>query len=344
MRYLKTWSIFESKGLTKRQTDFLNLYARRNWSLNSDGLVDIKGNFYCIGKGIKTFEGIKFGKIGGKFDCSRNQLQSLEGAPKEVGGDFNCSRNQLQSLEGAPEKVGGSFNCGDNQLKSLEGAPQEIEDNFRCHSNQLKSLKGAPKKVGDTFDCSWNKLKSLEGAPKEVGGLFDCSWNKLESLKGSPEKVRTYFYCTDNPLQSLEGGPQEVGFEFHCYNNHLQSLEGAPKKVGGNFYCYDNPLQSLRGAPSEYKTIWWSEGDSKFIVPPFESAIEKGSMVVYSILNNPEEMDKLVDEIKKDLNNAPRILSIMRKNDPEFYERFKRRAEEMGVTLDTSADLGDLGF
>ena len=256
MRYLRTYKLFESKGLA----DFLNRYVNGTWTLNSEGLVDIKGNFYCIGKGIKTFEGIKFGKIGGKFDCSRNQLRSLEGAPKEVGGDFDCSRNQLQSLEGAPEKVGGSFNCGDNQLKSLEGSPQEIGDNFRCHSNQLKSLKGAPKKVGVIF------------------------------------------------------------------------------------YCYDNPLQSLDGAPSEYKTIWWSERGSNFIVPPFERAIEKESMLVYSIFNNPEAMDKLVDSIKKDLDNAPRILSIMRKNDPEFYERFKRRAEDMGVTIDTSADLGDLGF
>jgi hypothetical protein len=39
-----------------------------------------------------------------------------------VGGKFNCSDNQLTSLQGAPREVNGSFQCSDNKLlKSLEG-------------------------------------------------------------------------------------------------------------------------------------------------------------------------------------------------------------------------------
>ena len=60
--------------------------------------------------------------MGGWFDCSRNQLTSLEGAPQIVGGNFNCRWNQLTSLEGAPQKVGGDFNCRNNlDLHSLDG-------------------------------------------------------------------------------------------------------------------------------------------------------------------------------------------------------------------------------
>jgi len=41
--------------------------------------------------------------VEGSFDCAKNGLTSLKGAPKEVDV-FDCSRNNLTSLEGAPEK------------------------------------------------------------------------------------------------------------------------------------------------------------------------------------------------------------------------------------------------
>ena len=83
----------------------------------------------------------------GYFDCSNNQLTTLEGAPKEVGGDFYCFHNPgLTSLEGAPKEVCGGFSCSNNQLTTLEGAPKEVGGYFDCSNNPgLTSLKGAPK-------------------------------------------------------------------------------------------------------------------------------------------------------------------------------------------------------
>ena len=67
----------------------------------------------------------------GVFDCSRNQLRTLEGSPREVGRGFCCNGNQLKTFEGAPRKVGGSFYCIENPLISLEGAPEVIKGGFR---------------------------------------------------------------------------------------------------------------------------------------------------------------------------------------------------------------------
>ena len=149
---------------------------------------------------------INFGKIIGKFDCSRLGLKSLKGAPKTVGGRFDCSWNKLFSLEGAPREVGINFNCSSNYLTSLRGAPQTVGGRFDCSFNQLISLEGAPTKVGGDFDCSWNKLPSLKGAPKEVGGWFDCSRSHLISLEGAPQIVGKDFNCRNNlNLHSLDG-------------------------------------------------------------------------------------------------------------------------------------------
>jgi hypothetical protein len=98
--------------------------------VNSEGLVDVKESFWCRDQGLEDFLGIRFGKVRETFNCSSNQLRTLEGAPSEVGGDFLCRGNQLRTLEGAPSEVGGVFYCDRNPLISLEGAPEVIKYHF----------------------------------------------------------------------------------------------------------------------------------------------------------------------------------------------------------------------
>ena len=169
MRYLKEYKLWEqSKELTKNQVDFLNRSIMPlqsvnpvpgTWSVNSEGLVDVDGNFDCARGGLNNFQGIRFGKISGSFNCSENSLSSLEGAPREVRWNFYCSENNLISLEGAPLKVGGNFYCHRNQLVSLKGAPQEVGGNFDCSENHIISLEGGtPLKVRGNFYCRENPI------------------------------------------------------------------------------------------------------------------------------------------------------------------------------------------
>ena len=131
MRYLRDYRLFESSdGLTDEQRKFLDEYASRRWSMNGEGLVDVRGAFYCYDQGLEDFLGIRFGKVSGNFWCYGNQLRTLEGSPREVGRHFDCDDNQLRTLEGSPRVVGGRFYCQENPLISLEGAPEVIEDVF----------------------------------------------------------------------------------------------------------------------------------------------------------------------------------------------------------------------
>ena len=212
--------------------------------------IIVGGYFDCSGNQLTSLEGAPQ-EVGGNFYCSENQLTSLEGAPQEVKGMFDCSFNKLTSLRGAPQKVGGDFYCYCNQLTSLEGAPQEVGGYFDCYNNQLTSLEGAPQEVSGDFKCNDNQLTSLEHAPQNVGGDFDCSCNQLTSLRGAPQEVGGNFDCSGNQLTTLEHAPQKVGGDFNCERNQLTSLRGAPQKVGGSFYCSSNQLTSLEGAPQE---------------------------------------------------------------------------------------------
>ena len=189
-----------------------------NYDFDENGFLNVDEDVVLNFKNLEKLP-FKFGTVKGSFDCSYNNLTSLEGAPKEVGGFFNCNKNNLTSLEGAPKEVGGSFYCSDNKLASLKWAPEKIGGSFNCDNNKLTSLKWGPEEVASSFNCEHNKLTSLDGAPEKVGGSFNCYHNELTSLDGAPEKV---------------------GGDFDCYNNSLTSLDGAPKEVGGYFNCKNN--------------------------------------------------------------------------------------------------------
>ena len=110
MKYIQGYRLFESRdGLTDEQRKFLDGIARGGWSVNSEGLVDVWGGFWCHDLGLEDFLGIRFGKVSGDFDCYDNQLRTLEGSPRVVGGSFYCFGNPFISLEGAPKVIKDSF-------------------------------------------------------------------------------------------------------------------------------------------------------------------------------------------------------------------------------------------
>ena len=135
MKYLKSRKVFEDLDSPENTYVTLNDYRIsipslcatfkiRNWSINSEGLVDVDGDvdlsYELYNSGIKKIP-FNFGKVTGNFICQRNDLKSLEGSPREVGGDFNCEMNILTNLKGAPQSVGGDFKCSSWSLLSLEG-------------------------------------------------------------------------------------------------------------------------------------------------------------------------------------------------------------------------------
>ena len=164
---------------------------------NSNGSYDVGGDVDITDLGLKSIQelGIRFGKVGGNFDCKTNQLKNLQGGPSSVGGRFSCVHNQLISLQGSPSSVGGGFYCGHNQLPSLQGGPSSVGKDFDCDSNQLPSLQGSPSFVGRNFYCDHNQLASLQGCPSSVGGVFGCNDNKKKFTK---EEVRAVCKVKDN--------------------------------------------------------------------------------------------------------------------------------------------------
>jgi hypothetical protein len=187
MKFLK---FFKQKSYEEEVAEICKKYYIRNWSINSEGLVDVDGHVDLQSEGLTKLP-LRFGNVSGYFNCRENHLTSLEGGPKTVSGDFSCYENNLTSLKGCPKFVGEDFYCSQNELTSLEGCTQEVSGHFYCNENKLTSLEGGPKSVGGRFFCGKNQLTSLRFAPEEVAGEVRAIPNPISDI---PKKYLTNEY------------------------------------------------------------------------------------------------------------------------------------------------------
>ncbi len=139
-------------------------YNIENYTINSDGSIDVDGSDVSLfNKGLTKLP-LKFNRISGFFDCSNNKLTSLEGCPNYVGDFFDCSNNKLTSLEGSPDRVIGSFVCSKNKLISLKGLPIIIENNFISSNNPISIIDSSVEVKGEIYLYNTNfddKIKEL---------------------------------------------------------------------------------------------------------------------------------------------------------------------------------------
>jgi hypothetical protein len=133
MKHLKLFESFKDiKSICKK-------YGIENYTINSDGEVDVDGDVWFSRKGLTKLP-LKFGRVSGNFKCVGNKLTTLEGSPERVGGTFDCCGNKLTTLEGAPREVGRDFYCDNNKLTTLEGEPREVGRGFYFFSNPIYTL------------------------------------------------------------------------------------------------------------------------------------------------------------------------------------------------------------
>ena len=100
-------------------------YGIKNYTINDDMSIDVNGNVYIDCKELTSMP-LRFNKVSGWFDCSSNNLTSLEGSPKEIHGEhFSCNHNKLTNLNHLPFVSKGNIFIYGNPL------PRKIYDAFK---------------------------------------------------------------------------------------------------------------------------------------------------------------------------------------------------------------------
>jgi hypothetical protein len=195
MKHLIEWRLFESS----KEEDIESIckeYGIENWTLNEDGSIDVDGDINLnLSLKILNKLPLKFRNVSGNFNCSFNDLISLEGCTKSVGGHFYCSYNNLTSLEGGPKSVGGNFWCSNNNLTSLEGSPKSVGGDFWCSNNNITSLEGAPESITGKFYCKFNPVEQIWNLFKDKDKIE--FFNDLDIIRGNSIVLDRLIYFLD---------------------------------------------------------------------------------------------------------------------------------------------------
>jgi len=84
-----------AENLTDAQIRILAMSTDATIHIRKDGKINVNGIFDCSGLGLTSLEGLRFGKVKGKFLCRNNSITNLEGFPTE-NQKYSCDffRNQ----------------------------------------------------------------------------------------------------------------------------------------------------------------------------------------------------------------------------------------------------------
>ena len=193
MKYLK---LFEGYQTESEVAEICRKYNIENWTLNSDGLVDVNGDVHLAFKRLNKIP-LKFGTVTGDFDFDCNRLTSLEGASHTVDNFFifdneKIYTDKLTSFEFAPKYVGAGFSCRGHNIRSFEGLVN-IGGYFICDGSPLNEIWSL---IKDEFVNNWDN---------EQMDFF----NDLDIIRGEEIAIeRLNFFLEEigkEPVESVKG-------------------------------------------------------------------------------------------------------------------------------------------
>ena len=176
-----------------------------------DGTWHVHESIELYSMEINSLKTLNISIVDGRFDCSHNNLTSLEGCPKEIGEMFICNFNSLTSLNGCAKKIGQSFYCNKNKLTSLVGGPEYVGYNYDCSNNLLTSLDGVAEYIGGSLVTAFNPTRfSKDELNIAMKRTVELNPNEINSYK---KAIKTYKDTTSD----LQRKNKTLQFESNKY-------------------------------------------------------------------------------------------------------------------------------
>ena len=172
-----------------------------------------------------TIEGVKANGIDPETNKQIYILDSEDGKISISGPVlfFECSGENITSLDVSKNSQLKVLDCSQNSLTSLDVSKNTNIGTLNCSNNNLSSLSISKNTVLSILKCSDNRIASLDLSKNT--GLFEliCSNNKLTSLDLSKQNRLQEIHCDNNQLSSLIVSKQATGLvEVRCTQNQIQ--------------------------------------------------------------------------------------------------------------------------
>lgn len=189
--------------------------------------------------GINGFSNLK------RFDCSNNQIVTLNLTSINTLIDLFCSNNSITTLS-----INGLTNlqnltCQSNDLSTINVSTNTNLRSLNVMNNSLTALNISNLTLLEYLDCRVNQLNSLNVNSNINLATLYCSYNSLTSLNVASLSSLQSLYCEYNQLTNLQFGANSTLSALTCGYNNLSALNTSTLTGLTELSCSNNQIASF---------------------------------------------------------------------------------------------------
>ncbi len=180
-----------------------------------------------------------------EFDCSLNNLQSIDVSRFTELVYLQCNGNQLGGVDVSHNTKLVNLGCGSNGISVLNLAANKELVNLYCGNNRLTELDLSNNTKLDYLNCEKNSLTSLDLSSNTILSGLNCENNSITSLNLSSNTELAWINCANNQLSSLLVSGCTKLESIACFGNQLTELDLSNNSSLVGVWCNENGLQAL---------------------------------------------------------------------------------------------------
>ena len=312
---------------------------------SEDGKISISGPvlfFECSGENITSLDISKNSQLK-VLDCSQNSLTSLDVSKNTNIGTLNCSNNNLSSLSISKNTVLSILKCSDNRITSLDLSKNTGLFELRCSNNKLTSLDLSKHNRLQEVHCDNNQLSSLI-VSKQATDLVEvrCTQNQIQGA--SMDALIASLPKLNNP-----GSPGVLAIYDNSkdseHNTCTSAQTAAAKKLGWLPYTYNRDTKTwIEYTPATFFITYAQPSNGVLTVKngastiASQSSVEIGTqLTVVATANQGYELEALMINNKKVNPTFDPTLRTYKANftaekATTISATFKRKIEKVTIT------------
>ena len=312
---------------------------------SEDGKISISGPvlfFECSGENITSLDVSKNSQLK-VLDCSQNSLTSLDVSKNTNIGTLNCSNNNLSSLSISKNTVLSILKCSDNRIASLDLSKNTGLFELICSNNKLTSLDLSKQNRLQEVHCDNNQLSSLI-VSKQATGLVEvrCTQNQIQGA--SMDALIASLPKLNNP-----GSPGVLAIYDNSkdseHNTCTSAQTAAAKKLGWLPYTYNRDTKTwIEYTPATFFITYAQPSNGVLTVKngastiASQSSVEIGTqLTVVATANQGYELEALMINNKKVNPTFDPTLRTYKANfiaekATTISATFKRKIEKVTIT------------
>lgn len=185
------------------------------------------------------------GKNISMFDCSNNQVTSLDATGAPALMSLVCNQNKIQYLilpKGDKLKMLG---CANNRLSSLDLMGVTGLRNLSCHNNDLSSLNVKDCIALEALFIGHNKIEQVDVRDNVTLKELSCASNQLSALDLSKNEALQLIDCDSNKISEIDVTPCKSLRSLRCQANGIKRLDLTKNGSLSMLYCAGNQLTEL---------------------------------------------------------------------------------------------------